>query len=343
MGLDFIDIIHDYGATRAVANASLTAAPGKITCLLGPSGCGKTTLLRLAAGLSDVQQGEIHLDGTPLATPSLSPPPEARDVGLVFQEGALFPHMTIARNIAFGLRRHPNKDNIVNAVLSQLGLEGFAERYPHTLSGGQQQRVALGRAMAPEPRVLLLDEPFANLDILRRRALREETRRALKNRHCITILVTHDPEEAMEVADHIAVMDNGHIVQCGTPAEVFDSPVSASIGAMFGGGQIIVGQRHEDGITTPFGLWSPDKFNNDVPGGAHLDVLVRPNSVTVSAGGHDGTIDDIRVFGDIQKLLITAATGEHIWTNVPRAFNAEIGANVGLEPRPASIFAFAPG
>ncbi|MFN7159750.1 MAG: ABC transporter ATP-binding protein, partial [Erythrobacter cryptus] len=167
MSLEFRHIAHAYGPVRALEDITLAAPAGEITCLLGASGCGKSTLLGLAAGLLRVQQGEIWLDGAPLADPRRNPPPEARPVGLVFQDGALFPHMSVAANIAFGLPKARRGE--VEGWLAQVGLAGLGDRYPHELSGGQQQRAALARAMAPGPRVLLMDEPFASVDIVLRR------------------------------------------------------------------------------------------------------------------------------------------------------------------------------
>ncbi len=342
LALEFIDISHAYGGRPAVSDVSFVAETGDITCLLGPSGCGKTTLLRLAAGLIDLQQGELRLDGGALATPGNAPPPEARDIGLVFQEGALFPHMTVARNVGFGLEMRPDKAAVIEGVLRQLGLEDYGERYPHTLSGGQQQRVALGRALAPAPRVLLLDEPFANLDILRRRALRQETRRALKARESIAILVTHDPDEAMEVADRIAVMENGRIVQTGAPAEIYDAPASIGVGAMFGGGASVRGRWQAGGVETPFGLWAPECVAGAAPVSAALDLLVRPDAVDVSPVSEgEVRVEDVRLAGAAQKLLVGAPTGERLWAQAPREAPFAVGDSVKVSAKPGAVFAFA--
>ncbi len=341
MSLEYVNIFHQYGSMPAVQDIALSAERGEITCLLGPSGCGKTTLLRLAAGLLDVQQGEIRLDDETLANKTRNPPPEARDIGLVFQEGALFPHMSVARNIAFGLKRGDDQGAIVKEILVQLGLEAFADQYPHTLSGGQKQRVALGRAIAPQPRVLLLDEPFANVDVVRRRALREQTRRVLKERGAVAILVTHDPEEALEVADKIAVMENGLMAQSGTPAEVYDKPVSANVGALFGDGIKLSGTRNGDYVATAFGSWDLSGFKQPIPDTAALDLIVRPEALALSPGD-DCTIEDIRTTGVVQKILITAPSGERLWANVPRSQSVERGSKTALAPKAESIFAFAP-
>jgi len=188
MGLEFQDIHHRYGAVEALSGISLSVGQGDILCLLGQSGCGKSTLLNLTAGNLALQTGDIRLDGKVLASANHSPPPENRPVGLVFQEGALFPHLTVAQNIGFGVKDKHRRVGIVSELLEQIGLEGFGDRFPHTLSGGQQQRVAVARALAPQPAILLMDEPFASIDIMLRRRLREEIRQILKARHCISIL-----------------------------------------------------------------------------------------------------------------------------------------------------------
>lgn len=233
MSLEFRHIAHAYGDVTALRDVSFTAPTGEITCLLGSSGCGKSTLLNLAAGLLDVQHGSVLVGGDVLAQAGDNPPPEARPVGLVFQDGALFPHMTIAGNIGFGLPRGNRGD--VDGWLERVGLSGLGARYPHELSGGQQQRAALARAMAPGPKVLLMDEPFASVDIVLRRRLRRDCRVLLREQGTTTVMVTHDPEEALDVGDRIAVMEEGRIVQFGTPDDLHERPATASVGAIFGG------------------------------------------------------------------------------------------------------------
>ncbi|MEM9706668.1 MAG: ABC transporter ATP-binding protein [Pseudomonadota bacterium] len=339
MALEFVNISHTYGANRILSGASFSAAPGEITCLLGQSGCGKTTLLRLAAGLLKVQQGSILLGGDVLASENLSPPPEARDVGLVFQEAALFPHLTAAQNIGFGVAKKCEKNARISEILGLLGLTSFASRYPHTLSGGQQQRVALGRAMAPSPGVLLLDEPFASLDIVRRRELRREARRALKQRGCITLLVTHDPDEALDVGDKIAVMDAGRIIQCDDPAQLYNAPVNAHIASVFGEGQEIEGSRVETGVKTAFGVWSVEGFKS-LPSERELSVVARPEALTVSPAEGDAKIEDIRRIGLATRVLVTAKSGDSIWAHAAQDVAIKVGDLASVNPISASIFAF---
>lgn len=340
MSLEFNDIRHSYDGLTALAGISLTAAPGQITCLLGPSGCGKTTLLRLAAGLLSVQQGEIVLDGTPLASPTLMPPPEARPVGLVFQEGALFPHLNVSRNIGFGVADKADQDKIVADLLGRVGLEGFGSRYPHTLSGGQQQRVALARALAPEPRVLLLDEPFANVDIVLRRELRERTRRLLKNQDAIAVLVTHDPEEAMMIGDTIAVMDAGHIVQVGAPQELFDQPATTSVAMMIGDGQVVHAEQSDGALKTAFGIWPAACINGPLPAEKQLDLLVRPDAVHLEPGESACLVEDVRHTGTGQLIFVTAGPSDRLSVLASSDEHFSEGCAVRVVPAPGRVFAF---
>ncbi|MCR9179879.1 MAG: ABC transporter ATP-binding protein [Erythrobacteraceae bacterium] len=310
MSLEFRHIAHAYGQVRALEDISFTAPTGEITCLLGASGCGKSTLLGLAAGLLRVQQGSILIDGEVLADERRSPPPEARPVGLVFQDGALFPHMTIAANIAFGLPK--GRRGEVTDWLAQVGLAGLGARYPHQLSGGQQQRAALARAMAPGPQVLLMDEPFASVDIVLRRKLRRDCRILLRTRGATTVLVTHDPAEALDIADRIAVMEAGRIVQFATPQELHDAPASAAVGAMFGGAQIVSGTRNEGGFSTAFGAWPVDCALGDVPDAAALDLLVHADALDLAEDPDGLRVRDCHVQGKGVRVVLVAADGTEI-------------------------------
>ena len=302
MGLEFDNVGHRYGAHDVLRRVSLNANPGEITCLLGPSGSGKSTLLRLAAGLEPLQSGTIRLDGETLAGPDDEPPPEQRPIGLVFQDHVLFPHLTVRANIEFGLSElhTAERRRVAEGSMTSVGITALAERYPDTLSGGQQQRVALARALAPMPRAILLDEPFANVDATLRRALREDARRALRSTGGITILVTHDPEEALELADHIAILEDGRIVQAGTPTEIWHRPAHKTVAALFGHAQHVRGRLHDGIIATAFGdlPWQTDDPDGEV------DVVVRPSDVTLHPAEHGARITDIRFLGDRYTLFV---------------------------------------
>lgn len=224
-----------YGEARALDGVSLDVKPGEIVCLLGPSGCGKTTLLRVVSGIERPTSGRVLINEREVAGPSRFVPPEQRSIGLVFQDFALFPHLTILDNVAFGLRSLPAeaREPVARSVLERVGLSGFSDAYPSTLSGGQQQRVALARAIVPRPAVMLMDEPFSGLDIQLREAMQEETLALLRETRATSLIVTHHPEEAMRLGDRIAVLKNGKIIQVGTTEVLYRSPASLFVARLF--------------------------------------------------------------------------------------------------------------
>jgi len=337
VSLEFRHIAHAYGDNTALHDVSFTAPTGQITCLLGSSGCGKSTLLNLAAGLLGVQQGEVLVGSEPLASPGVNPAPEAREIGLVFQDGALFPHMTIAKNVAFGLARERHGE--IDSWLDRVGLGGLGERYPHELSGGQQQRAALARAMAPGPRVLLMDEPFASVDIVLRRSLRRECRRLLREAGTTTVLVTHDPEEALDIADHIAVMEAGRIVQFGNPQDLHDEPATASVGAIFGGAQVIEATHEAEGLRTAFGLWPLASAHGAVPEAEALDLLVHSAELECYPDEAGLVVRDVHPLASGARVLLANEEGAEIVAQT----DAEVvaGERYRLEPRGSSLRAFA--
>jgi len=315
LSLEFRHIAHGYGEVQALRDVSFAAPAGEITCLLGSSGCGKSTLLNLAAGLLAVQQGSIWLNGELLAQRGHTPPPEKRPVGLVFQEGALFPHMSIADNVGFGVPRDARAT--ADRWLEQVGLGGLGARYPHELSGGQQQRAALARAIAPEPQVMLMDEPFASVDIVLRRRLRRDCRVLLRGRGTTSVIVTHDPDEALDVADRIAVMAEGRIVQFGTPADLRERPATASIGAIFGNAQVVRARLTGDGCVTPFGIWPLSILSGPVPGGKTLDLLVDAERLDCVAASDGSAVSDVHMRGRRTRILLRADDGEEITAMLP--------------------------
>ena len=337
MSLEFRHIAHAYGQVRALQDISFSASTGEITCLLGASGCGKSTLLGLAAGLLRVQQGRILIDGEVLADARRSPPPEARPVGLVFQDGALFPHMTIAANIAFGLPKAQRGE--ADSWLARVGLEGMGTRYPHQLSGGQQQRAALARAMAPGPRVLLMDEPFASVDIVLRRKLRRDCRIILRSRGATTVLVTHDPAEALDIADRIAVMEAGRIVQFASPQELHDAPATAAVGAMFGGAQVVSGTRGEGGFVTAFGHWPVGCALGAIPEAAAFDLLVHADALDLAEQPDGLRVRDCHAQGKGVRVVLVAADGTEITVETARPVSAD--GRYRVLPRAGSLRVFA--
>jgi iron(III) transport system ATP-binding protein len=336
LSLEFRHIAHAYGQVRALEDISFTAPTGEITCLLGASGCGKSTLLGLAAGLLTVQQGSIALGEEMLADERRSPPPEDRPVGLVFQDGALFPHMTIAQNIAFGLPRARRGE--AEGWLAKVGLEGMGARFPHELSGGQQQRAALARAMAPEPAVLLMDEPFASVDIVLRRRLRRDCRILLREAGATVVLVTHDPAEALDIADRIAVMEAGRIVQFGTPQDLHDTPQTASVGAIFSGAQVIAGAARGGVLDTDFGLWPIASLIGELPDAPALDLLVQADRLVPVADKRGSRVRDVHPMGGRTRVLLEAADGVRI--TVETVVPVDPDKTYSVQPDPESVRAF---
>jgi iron(III) transport system ATP-binding protein len=301
--LTFENISHSYGSVRAVHNLSMDVSPGEIVALLGQSGCGKTTLLRIAAGIERQTGGRVSLDNRSVADAQIFEPPERRGIGLVFQDYALFPHLTILQNVAFGLRRlaKPEALRAANAALTRVGLSHLAENFPHHLSGGQQQRAALARAIAPRPRVLLMDEPFSGLDKRLRDSVRDETLAVLRETRATSLFVTHDPEEALRMADRIALMRHGSLVQLDRPEVLYRNPVSLFAARFFSEVNEIEGTVRDGVAETPLGRVPAD----GVADGSAV-VAVRYSGLMLRPGGEGvpwrvirsrflGEIDDVEV------------------------------------------------
>ncbi|NBD15576.1 MAG: ATP-binding cassette domain-containing protein [Cyanobacteria bacterium] len=271
----------------AVNQVSFTLPQGHLLSLLGPSGCGKTTLLRLIAGFEQPLQGKITIAGKVVADATSNVPPERRDVGMVFQDYALFPHLNVAKNIAFGLKQHRNQSvaNLkkqVQAALTLVGLEGLEQRYPHELSGGQQQRVALARALAPRPNLVLLDEPLSNLDVQVRLRLRTELRDILKASGIAAVFVTHDQEEALSISDSVAVMQQGNLEQHDTPETVYTYPASRFVAEFVTQGNFLPASRSRNGWETEVGTFilDPSQISDQVQGDQG-DLMIRQEDITL--------------------------------------------------------------
>ena len=265
---------------QAVSNISFMAHQGEILCILGPSGCGKTTTLRVIAGLEPVSEGEVYLGGKLVAAPGRSLPPEQRHVGMVFQEYALFPHLRVAQNIAFGLTHLPRgeRDAQVHQMLVMTGLVGFENRYPHELSGGQQQRVALSRALAQNPVILLLDEPFSNLDPDMAGKMRQDLHDLLKRTKTTAVLVTHDHEEAFAMADRVAVLHEGRLEQFDTAETIYHVPASPFVADFVGQADFIPGTVRNGSVVTEIGEFPNRAGYRD---GTPVVVMIRPDDIHV--------------------------------------------------------------
>jgi iron(III) transport system ATP-binding protein len=288
--LEVVDLGHRFTEKPVLSGVSFHLDEGQIGCLLGPSGCGKTTVLRLIAGFDAPREGEIRLAGERVGAPGHALPPEERKIGMVFQDYALFPHLTIARNIAFGLRHLDAGARAarVAAMLETVGLAGRADAYPHELSGGQQQRVALARALAPRPRMLLLDEPFSNLDVELREKLALEVRDILKQEGITALLVTHDQHEAFAMADVIGVMNHGAIQQWDTPYNLYHQPANRFVANFVGQGVLLPGHvLNSREVEIELGVLEGHiPTDCDETGGCahcdkgcHVEVLIRPDDI----------------------------------------------------------------
>ncbi|AXG07957.1 ABC transporter ATP-binding protein [Haloplanus rubicundus] len=301
--LELDGVSKSYGTERVIEELSLSVHEGEILTLLGPSGCGKTTTLRLIAGLERPNGGEVALNGAAVSSPDRFVEPEDRGIGVVFQEFALFPHLTAAENVAFGLEAWDAdaRERRVDELLDLVGLEAQGDSYPDELSGGQQQRVALARSLAPEPEVLLLDEPFSNLDVDLRVKMREEVRRILKETGVTAISVTHDQEEAMSISDRVAVMNDGRIEQVGDPEQVFQQPESRFVAGFLGHASFLPGYVHGGEVTTGLGPIPRDQINGlaGTYDRTRIDVLVRPDDIRAVPvdGEGDGLVVSRRYLG----------------------------------------------
>ena len=316
-----------FAGVTAVNGASLEVETGTLLALLGPSGCGKTTLLRLIAGLDRPHAGTIEVDGRVVESTAEHVPPERREVGLVFQEYALFPHLSVADNVAFGLSRGPDRAGRVEEMLGQVGLDGLGTRMPHELSGGQQQRVALARALAPGPRLIMLDEPFSNLDPALREGVRREVRRVLRAAHATAIIVTHDQEEAMSLADEVAVMMDGRILQQVAPAELYRRPASRQVAEFVGDINVINGRAIGRAVVCDLGTIS---LLDDLYGPA--DVLIRPEALQLTEDQGGQAIQVGRSFyGHDQMINLRFDSGLRLSSRVGPTFVFRPGTRVRVQ------------
>ncbi len=323
-----------FGAVRAVQDVTLEIGRGEFVALLGPSGCGKTTLLRLIAGFEAPDAGTVRI-GDEVVAGSTWTPPERRHVGMVFQDYALFPHLTVAENVAFGLPR-AEKRTRVPAVLALVDLCGLGERYPHELSGGQQQRVALARALAPNPELVLLDEPWSNIDPHLRTSMRDELARILRAIHVTVVLVTHDREEAFSLADRIALMRNGAVVQEGTPEELYLAPASRWAAEFVGAGNFLPGTLANGVVETPVGLFPAQNPN----GATDVEVLIRPELLELEpdpAGAGRVIGREFRGHDVFYRVLLD---GVELVSQRPSNEEVPLGARVRVRPHASRVTVF---
>lgn len=303
-------VTKSFDGPRVLDEVSLDIEPGEVLSLLGPSGCGKTTLLRLIAGLERVDAGDIAIDGEVVSSPTRHSRPEARHVGMVFQDWALFPHLTVGDNVAYGLARDQRRSGRVAETLSLVGLAGLADRMPGTLSGGQQQRVALARALAPRPRALLLDEPFSNLDTVLRVQVRTEVHRLLREVGITAVFVTHDQEEAFVLGDRVAVMNGGVIEQHARPVDIYEHPASRWVADFVGEANLVRAVGQGGTAHTPIGIVALcGEHHGDI------EVVVRPEHLVLEPSvGDEATaaVELVEYYGHDHVTMLRLCDGQQV-------------------------------
>jgi iron(III) transport system ATP-binding protein len=355
-GLECRGLAKQFAGVPAVDGLNLSVPFGKVLALVGPSGCGKTTALRIIAGFERPERGTIHLGGRPVCGPGSIVPPEKRKIGMVFQEGALFPHLTVEQNVAYGLPKAGKHNGRVDEVLELVGLHGLRRRMPHELSGGQQQRVALGRALAPNPELLLLDEPFSNLDPKLREQVRRDFREIVRASHATTVFVTHDQEEALYLGDLISVINQGRVQQTGTPEQIFHSPATRFVAEFIGMVDFLPASWNGDRLSTELGSMEwPGEWPGSLPlrlplrlsgeskppqadepkTEGSLEVMVRPDCLECyPAEDGQGVIVEREFRGGSYLYSIGLPSGRQIRCLLPHTTEYSKGAAVEVRLRP---------
>lgn len=311
--LKITDLTKQFGDVKVLNGINLDVNQGEFLALVGPSGSGKTTLLRTIAGFEDADMGTIRLRNQVVVHNRKALAPERRRIGMVFQDYALFPHLSVRDNVAFGLPRGRNRNVMIEKALEAVEMSHRIDAMPHELSGGQQQRIALARALAPEPGIILLDEPFSNLDPALRAQVRSDVRRILRDAGVTGMLVTHDQEEALSIADRVAVLLDGSIAQIGTPREVYHSPVNEDVARFVGDAQFVQGEIRDGSLETMFGTAS---VRDRIPDGVEVSAMIRPEMVALlpaaSTSNHNLRVDEIEFFGRDQRVILVHDSGDRI-------------------------------
>lgn len=323
--LRITDLHCSIGKQPILHGISFAIKAGELCALLGPSGCGKTTLLRCLAGFQQNQSGTIVLDQRDITNLDAA----KRGIGFIFQDYALFPHMTVSQNIGYGIHKDANKDARIKEMLSLTGLEDFASRYPHELSGGQQQRVAIARALAPKPTLLLMDEPFSNLDTELRKTLSLSIRELLKEAGTTAILVTHDQTEAFAFSDYVGVVNQGRLEQWGTPYALYHEPATRFVAEFTGQGQLINATVKGDQLLTAFGAIS---HTLNVAEGSSINLLSRPDDWQFSADGVEVSIRNKQFIGSQTLYHVASPDGQMLRLVAPSHDDYPIGSLVRISP-----------
>ena len=341
--LDFRHIVHAYNGKPSIEDVSFSIERGEVVTLLGPSGCGKTTMLRLAAGLETPRDGEIWLDGKLVSDATHIVPPEDRGIGYMFQDYALFPHLSVLENVVFGLKEKGSAAMRRGLdVLAETDLEALADSYPHELSGGQQQRVALARALAPKPSVILLDEPYVGLDSRLRERIRDQMLHVLKASETAALMVTHDAEEAMFMSDHIVVLRGGQVQQTGRPVNLYCQPNSAFVAEFFGEVNQIEGVVTNGKIETVLGTFAaPDSCSD----GQDVQIVIRYEALNIEpdSAGANAEVMEARLLGRASLIHLSVPTGTdelHLHARVPGLNSLPSGSQVRITVDPSQAFVF---
>jgi iron(III) transport system ATP-binding protein len=338
-------VAKEFDGKAALNGFSLDIAPGEIVCLLGPSGCGKTTLLRVISGIERPSSGRVLINGSEVAGPDRFVPPEKRGVGLMFQDFALFPHLSILHNVMFGLSGldRMEAERAARAILDRVGMQAFESAYPSTLSGGQQQRVALARAIVPRPAVMLMDEPFSGLDVQLREAMQEETLALLRETRATSLVVTHHPEEAMRLGDRIAVLNAGRSVQVGRAEELYAHPASLFVARLFSEINEIPAVVKNGRVDTAAGAFAAP----NVADGRPAVLCVRERAITLTpmsqpaAKGLSGRVLGLKFLGDVTRLDVAVEGFERpLKVRAERLDGLAKGADVCVTIDPAGVLVF---
>ena len=339
--LTFEDIERQFDTVTALHGLNLTIEPGEVVCMLGPSGCGKTTLLRVAAGIERPTSGRVLINDSEVAGPNRFVPPEKRNMGLMFQDFALFPHLTILQNTAFGLKSLPaeEKRNEAMAILERVGLSRYANSYPHVLSGGEQQRAALARAIVPRPSVMLMDEPFSGLDVQLRTSMQDETLGLLRETRATSVIVTHNPEEAMRLGDRIAVMSEGQLSQVGTSKELYRTPATLFVARLFSEINEIAYRVKNAHLATPIGPIPA----SDLADGKNAIMCIRQSGIklTKSGPGLSGRIIRLKFLGDsaLAEIGVQGFDGS-LTARLHGSQNYAVGDDIFVKIDPGDVLVF---
>ena len=346
MILDVKQLSHFFGEKEALTNLNFSIENNSIVSVLGPSGCGKTTLIRLIAGLEQIQKGEIFLEKSLVANKNLNVPPEKRPISYVFQDFALFPHMTVLENVSFAAGSKSNKKQLIDQVIHLAKVENFLEKYPHSLSGGEQQRVALARSIAVQPKLLLLDEPFSDLDINLKKEIIDDTLHLINSLESSAIVVTHNAEEAMFLSDAILVMEKGKLIQIGTPHDIYFKPSNLYVASLFGETNIFQSKVEDNTCLTPLGRIKTSNLSNN----QDVDVVVRPEAIKLNLekspllNPNSGVVVDSKFLGNSAIIHMTVNDEKnnkhHIHSRVMGNFLPPAASSVSVTLDEDHVFIF---